>query len=165
MQREASYFEMVSRRLSAAARMQQDTEATLLSAVAAAMLLPVHLLTTLVVSSVKLAWTSLLAVTFLLPAMLRPPVAVCVCSVLLYAVYLRQVTLMNATGVAGSLVAFIFLPALVRALTARLLATPRYDPARCTNLLFRLLHKPLCLHAPHPLYRTPARQRRTNAAS
>lgn len=124
LQREASYFEAVTQRLSAVARAQQAAQRSVLASLADAAALPLHLLATLAVSTGKLAWVLLLAVTFLLPAALRPPLAFCVCIVLAYAAFLRQVTTGAAIGLAAALVAFIFLPMLVRAVSSRLLTTP-----------------------------------------
>lgn len=123
MQREATFFEAVTQRLSAVARAQQAAQRSVLASLADAAALPLHLLATLAASTVKLAWTLLLAVTFLLPAALRPPLALCVCSVLAYAAFLRQVTAGAAAGLAAALVAFIFLPMVVRTALSRLLPT------------------------------------------
>eukprot|EP00892_Ulva_mutabilis_P005892 jgi/Ulvmu1/3675/UM017_0089.1 len=120
--REASHFEKVTQQLSATARMHQEAHSSLQSAAAAAALLPFQLIAALVVSSVKLVWTLLLAITFMLPAVLRPPLATCVCCVLAYAAYLGQLEPMHAVGVSAALLAFIFLPSLVRVVMARVLA-------------------------------------------
>ena len=115
------FFEAVTRRLSTVARAQQAAQRSVLSSLAAAALLPLHVVGTLLVSAVKLAWALLLAATFLLPAALRPPLALCVCCVLAYAAYLAQLSAGRAVAVAAALVAFIFLPMLVRAASRRLL--------------------------------------------
>lgn len=115
------FFEAVTRRLSTVARAQQAAQRSVLSSLAAAALLPLHVAGTLLVSAVKLAWALLLAATFLLPAALRPPLALCVCCVLAYAAYLAQLSPGRAVAVAAALVTFIFLPMLVRAASRRLL--------------------------------------------